>query len=83
MQHDKENEIVKVSFEFALMVVEFCEVRVLCPENKLNYNGSNFFKDQGEKRSRTGGSASIFNDEIWKKNNILLSSFSGQSTKSE
>jgi len=26
MQHDKENEIVKVSFEFALMVVEFCEV---------------------------------------------------------
>ena len=53
---------------------------MLCPENKLNYNGSYFFKDQGEKRSRTGGSASIFNEEIWKKNHILLSSFSGQST---
>jgi len=26
MRNDKENEVVKVSFEFALMIVSFCEI---------------------------------------------------------
>lgn len=26
MRNDKENEIVKVSFEFALMIISFCEI---------------------------------------------------------
>ena len=53
---------------------------VLCPDKNLNYNDRYFFKGQGKKHSRTGGSARLFNAEIWKKNNILLSSLSGQST---
>lgn len=31
MRNDKENEIVKVSFEFALLIIDFCE---LLEENK-------------------------------------------------
>ncbi len=37
---------------------------VLCQDKMLNYNGRYFFKDQGKKRSRTGGSARLFNAEI-------------------
>jgi len=54
---------------------------VLCQDKKLNYNDRYFFKDQGKKHSRTGGSARLFNAEVWKKSNILLSSLSGQSTR--
>jgi len=64
---------------------------VLCSNKKLNYNERYFFKDQGKKpasptvgRAGTGvavATASIFNEEIWKKNNISLSSLSGQSTR--
>ncbi|MBC7884670.1 MAG: hypothetical protein H7X99_04305 [Saprospiraceae bacterium] len=53
---------------------------VLCPDKDLNYNGSYFFKDQGKKHRHSIAMASIFNADIWKKNNISLNFLFGQST---
>ncbi|MBK9253910.1 MAG: hypothetical protein IPM42_00330 [Saprospiraceae bacterium] len=60
-----------------LLVLEL----VLCQDKELNYNGSYFFKDQGKKHRHSRAMASIFNADIWKKNNISLSYLSGQSTR--
>jgi hypothetical protein len=54
---------------------------VLCQDKKLNNNGRFFLKIKAKNADLAVATASIFNVDIRKKNNISLSSLSSQSNR--